>query len=633
LKISFKYKLFITFLFYGFSLVFLTQFIIFKINEMSIKTVSVDEAKGIFLQKDKLFHSYIHGINLKIESINRSEIFSEYLNNKVDSKLAKALFIDIARTSDNIMQLRYIDNDGKEVIRVDRKGYGREPFLITDNKLQNKSSRYYFKEIMKTKKGQLWYSNLDLNMEQDKIERPLRPVIRLGVSVYNGGKKDGVLIINILMDKFLQHLISIPFFELYLIDSKGNILVDSIDKHCWSKYLKNDKTIYKVFGDLSDKIINNEEYIGENFYSKEIFLDNSEKLKMVIKPNNDKIQHEIDKQVSELLWVMLGVIFFSFPFAYFFSRTPIRLNEMIDSQKREQDILLSLFDLSNAVLFKWNNDENWSVSTVSKSVEKLLGYTKEDFEGNNIFFSMCIHPDDIERVIKEVDEAIKSDLYFFEHKPYRIYTKDGKIKWILDSTVIVRDEDNKITSFVGYLIDITEIKDNELALKKLSRTDQLTKIYNRVHLDEVLSKRYNHFQTDGEITSIIIVDIDFFKLVNDEHGHLVGDSVLVEFVNVLKMFIRSSDVLGRWGGEEFLIILPDTNLDQALLLAEKLRKKVQEYKFSVVEHKTASFGVATLESGMSIERLIDIADEGLYKVKENGRNSVYAVQKEMLDKI
>ncbi len=626
LKISFKYKLFIAFLFYGFSLVFLTQFIIFKINEMSIKSVSIQKAQEIFVQRDDLFRSYIQDINLKIEAVKKSTLFTRFLNNPQEKDLVQSLFIDIATTADNIMQLRYIDKQGVEVIRVDRDEYGSDPFLISKDKLQDKSDRYYFKDIMKLHSDELWYSNLDLNIEHGEIEKPVKPVIRLGVALFKDGEKNGILIINILMKNFLNELIHIPSFEIYLSDSKGNILIDSIHKHCWSKYLKNDETVFNTFGIDAGLILQSDEYIGKNFYSNKLSLDNGENLRMIIKPNDIKIQDEIDKQISELMWIMFGVVLLSFPFAYFFSKTPIKLNQQIDTQKHEQDVLLSLFDLSDAVLIKWNNDENWSVSSVSKSVEKLLGYTQENFEKNSILYSMCIHHDDIKKVVKEVDDAIKSKVYFFEHQPYRVITKEGGVKWILDSTVIVRDKYDNINSFVGYLIDITEIKDNEIALIKLSRTDQLTKIYNRMHLDDVLQNQHYRCLRDNETTSIILVDIDFFKLVNDEYGHLVGDSVLIEFANIIKDSIRAGDTLGRWGGEEFLIILPHTDINQAIQLAEKLRVKVEQNIFSVVKHKTASFGIASLEKGMSIESLIDRADKGLYKAKEIGRNCLYAIE-------
>ena len=323
---------------------------------------------------------------------------------------------------------------------------------------------------------------------------------------------------------------------------------------------------------------------------------------------------------------MFAVILLSFPFSYIFSTIPSKLKEEVEEKKAEQDILLSLFDLSDAVLIKWNNDENWSINFVSKSVFKLLGHSQDTLENNSVKYASCIHPDDLQKVTKEVSDAIENKSYFFEHEPYRIVTKDGHIKWILDSTVVVRDKDDEIINFVGYLTDITELKNNEIALQNISRTDQLTKINNRMHTDEVLQNQYHRFYRDNEVCSIVLVDIDYFKLINDQYGHLVGDSVLVEFANLLKSSIRAEDVIGRWGGEEFLIILPHTDINQAMQLAEKLRILVENYIFTTIKHKTASFGVATFAKGITIQKLLDTADNALYQSKNSGRNQVSAVQ-------
>ena len=347
---------------------------------------------------------------------------------------------------------------------------------------------------------------------------------------------------------------------------------------------------------------------------------------MVVEPKNDQIKEDLTNYLYNLGWIMFAVIILSFPFSYIFSTIPSKLKEEVEEKKAEQDVLLSLFDLSDAVLIKWNNDENWSIDFVSKSVHKLLGHSQNALENNSVKYASCIHTDDLEQVMKEVTDAIENRSYFFEHEPYRIVTKDGDIKWILDSTVVVRDSNDEITHFVGYLTDITELKDNEIELQNISRTDQLTKISNRMHTDDILQNQYHRFYRDHEECSIVLVDIDYFKLVNDQYGHLVGDSVLVEFANLLKSSIRAEDIVGRWGGEEFLIILPHTDINQAMLLAEKLRKIIHNHIFTTIKHKTASFGVATFEKGITIQTLLDTADNALYQSKNNGRNQVSAIQ-------
>jgi len=219
--------------------------------------------------------------------------------------------------------------------------------------------------------------------------------------------------------------------------------------------------------------------------------------------------------------------------------------------------------------------------------------------------------------------AITKKQYFFNHEPYRIVTKDKKLKWIHDSTVIVRDENGQIVNFVGYLSDITELKEHELKLIDISRIDQLTKIPNRLFLDEVLKKQYYRFTRSKEECSIIILDIDLFKRVNDNYGHLVGDMILIEFAKILTLNVRESDTVGRWGGEEFMIILPHTKKKDGVRLANKLKDIINTHIFpSVADNLTSSFGVSGFVKNISLDTTIRLADEALYEAKKNGRNQV-----------
>ncbi len=136
---------------------------------------------------------------------------------------------------------------------------------------------------------------------------------------------------------------------------------------------------------------------------------------------------------------------------------------------KEQDILLSLFDNGETVLFKWNNDLKWSVEHVSQSVHNLLGYTKEEFLSRQIEYSSCIHKDDIERVQQEVKNGSQTKDGFFAHQPYRVITKDNKEKWVLDYTTILKHDNGDIKSYIGYILDITEQKNKERLLFEQSK--------------------------------------------------------------------------------------------------------------------------------------------------------------------
>jgi diguanylate cyclase (GGDEF)-like protein len=159
-------------------------------------------------------------------------------------------------------------------------------------------------------------------------------------------------------------------------------------------------------------------------------------------------------------------------------------------------------------------------------------------------------------------------------------------------------------------------------IRSLSEIDHLTEMYNRRKITELFDSEYVRYKRYKYPLSIIIVDIDFFKKINDEYGHNQGDITLKEIAAILKTEVRESDHVGRWGGEEFLVICPETDADGAYTLAEKLRKSINEYPFTIVGHRTASFGITTCSDDCTFESMISRADKALYTAKSAGRNNV-----------
>ncbi len=167
-----------------------------------------------------------------------------------------------------------------------------------------------------------------------------------------------------------------------------------------------------------------------------------------------------------------------------------------------------------------------------------------------------------------------------------------------------------------------ELREKNIELERLSVTDKLTNIYNRIKLDEVILSQLNRADRYNENFGIMIIDVDYFKQVNDTYGHQVGDTTLIEISKLLQGSIRKSDTLGRWGGEEFVIICPHTDLKGLHELANHIREKIAKHNFPVIGNKTASFGITIYKEEDNLEKLINRADEALYKAKENGRNRV-----------
>lgn len=175
--------------------------------------------------------------------------------------------------------------------------------------------------------------------------------------------------------------------------------------------------------------------------------------------------------------------------------------------------------------------------------------------------------------------------------------------------------------FIDYFVDTTEEKLREERFYKLSITDSLTGIYNRRFTSEMLEYTIELCKRTDKTFSLIMIDIDNFKDINDNYGHNLGDNVLKELAITIKSRLRKADIFGRWGGEEFLIILPETNLLNACYLAEELRSKIENIKIDNIE-LTASLGVSEFHHDDDLDTIVKRVDDLMYLAKELGKNRV-----------
>ncbi len=194
------------------------------------------------------------------------------------------------------------------------------------------------------------------------------------------------------------------------------------------------------------------------------------------------------------------------------------------------------------------------------------------------------------------------------------------LKEINNSKVELEDLNMTLEKKVEEKIKSLQEANEKLTL--LASKDSLTNIYNRRSLDEFLLQETTKAKRYKNDLSLIILDIDHFKQTNDEFGHQVGDEVLIEMTKIISNNIRNSDVFGRWGGEEFLLLLPQTKKENGYDVAENIRKKIEYHKFKEVGKKTISLGVSTFNHKEDVFTFIKRADTAMYNAKKNGRNRV-----------
>ena len=183
-----------------------------------------------------------------------------------------------------------------------------------------------------------------------------------------------------------------------------------------------------------------------------------------------------------------------------------------------------------------------------------------------------------------------------------------------------KSDDEFQTVFDGFNTMLNTIQKNKSELENLANTDSLTGLYNRRHFYELVNPFLDMSKRENKISTIIMLDIDKFKNINDTYGHDVGDLILQDFAKVLSENIREGDIFARFGGEEFVVFLPNTNYENALIVAEKIRNTIESYRSIQNIKFTVSIGLC--EFLADVDNAIKKSDIALYKAKENGRNRV-----------
>jgi diguanylate cyclase (GGDEF)-like protein len=219
-----------------------------------------------------------------------------------------------------------------------------------------------------------------------------------------------------------------------------------------------------------------------------------------------------------------------------------------------------------------------------------------------------------EKLIKLIDIGI----YKFLQKP--VDYRD------LLSITSISEKLKSRKSFKQLKSEVKSIRNNNVILNQLAITDKLTSIYNRRYLDNILLEKIEKFnKKEQKKLSIIFIDIDDFKKINDNFGHVKGDKVLVEFSEIIKYNIRTEDIFGRWGGEEFIII-SESSLETTVEIANKLKNVIEEHTFCKDLELTSSFGITTCKYNDTLSTIIQKADYALYQAKKNGKNQAFLIE-------
>jgi diguanylate cyclase (GGDEF)-like protein/PAS domain S-box-containing protein len=328
---------------------------------------------------------------------------------------------------------------------------------------------------------------------------------------------------------------------------------------------------------------------------------------------------EFRERYLNLALAIVGVCGLAIENARTYQRIKAAENELRDHEER-----LSLATLHNGVgIWDWNLQTQEMIW--DDSMYALYHIRREDFSGSEEAWRQALHPDDLERGDKEVEAALSGEKPF--KTEFRVCWPTGEIRYIKAIAKVFRDDQGKPLRMLGTNIDITERKLLQIELERQAHIDYLTSVSNRRHFMAQAELELNRAIRYGNRLSIFMLDIDFFKQINDDHGHKAGDTVLKKLADVCRKTLREVDIIGRLGGEEFAILLPETGPEKAAEVAERLRASLANAKVPLEKgpplHFSVSIGVSSLTTkDDNVDVLLNLADNALYEAKESGRNKV-----------
>ncbi|MEC9482130.1 MAG: diguanylate cyclase [Halomonas sp.] len=297
----------------------------------------------------------------------------------------------------------------------------------------------------------------------------------------------------------------------------------------------------------------------------------------------------------------------------------IAVKEDITERKRQESqlrLLATAFETGQATLI---TDAEMRIEKVNRAFTEITGYAAEEVLGlTPRLFKSGRH-----------DKAFYAELWdtllSTGHWQGEVWNKNkrGAIYPVWQSITAVHDEQGKVRNYVSVFHNITERKQIEQELEEQATLDHLTGTHNRRAFDRAIRQAIENCERRGGTFSLLIFDVDHFKSVNDRHGHDAGDDLLKALTGMVRQCLRQTDLLSRWGGEEFTILLSDTPISGAVQLAERIRQRVEKACFSGISI-TISVGLTQYRSGDGSDTMILRADDALYQAKRTGRNRVLA---------
>ncbi len=323
-----------------------------------------------------------------------------------------------------------------------------------------------------------------------------------------------------------------------------------------------------------------------------------------------------------MIYIILILIFLII-FIYFRFRK--QEQKLIEAKEKYESIVEDLGE----DFFAYRMNADLKFVYFSKNMENILGVSPKQILGKSFDGILKWTGDSLEVGAKSLEAYYTGQQHSDLTTMSFIHPVSGEERFVRIADHAVHDNSGHLLWIEGILEDITgrvnaekALRKKEQELEKLATTDALTECYNRYSIMQEIKEEINRTKRNAEPLSIIMYDFDNFKQVNDNFGHDMGDYVLKESAKIINQVIREIDKVGRYGGEEFLILLPFSNLSNALEVAGRVKDAIASHQFNGLDQVTISLGVVQYDKNESLESLLKRVDEKMYQSKHLGRNTI-----------
>lgn len=589
-----------------------------------------------------------------LEMLGNSAAVVNYISSgqEQDRIQLERLMQNISHTYHRFDQIRLLDSSGHELVRVNLEGNEARP--VSFEQLQDKSGRYYFNEARRLEPGQVFVSHMDLNVEQGQLELPYKPVLRFATPVVDAeGRTAGVLVLNYLAEdmlaSFRTQMSRRQGQQGMLIDAQGYWLSNHERSNEWGDDLGRPEhrfaslypNAWPVITEQGSGMLENKHglfrfqkmssfdfgdahlphYVAsQGIQLAPVSLSNTDWTLVIFIPDSVIQEHSLLYQPFGR--TVLGImVLFIIGAALLIAITSVQYQARLRHDRRISAELNDLYE--HAPCGYHSLDARGYIIRINQTELGWLGYARDEVIGQP--FRQFLTEDSRHR-FDAFFNALKTDRQI-ENIVLEMQCKNGSTFYVSISATSLKDSRGHFAMARTSVFDISDRIELEQKLAHQANVDELTGISNRRHFyerGEIELKRALRYQ---HTLALLMIDADYFKQINDRHGHDGGDVVLKALANSVTGSLRELDVFARFGGEEFIVLLPEISASEAEKVAERLRRQLEQLVIASPTGEqitfTVSVGLAMLEpDDKNLDDLIKRADIALYQAKAQGRNRV-----------